>query len=231
MGTRTLQQLREDAWLFLDQRPDLDPATAGGLARLNLWVNRAYRHVSWPNVHPHRELKITGNIALVLGSDNYALTALTSFWAVRHIHHARANRRLQPRALWALLEQRQLDSAGVAVQGEPSLYAIDGSNLLLDYAANSAVAGQNLVVYYWRRIANLVNNTDVTLLADEWDQIIPLGVAWYGWNNLNQLERADYFRTEFAAMASEVVPGESIEHLDEGPQIDYLADPIMERSQ
>src|SRR3989304_1424984 len=86
----------------------------------------------------------------VWGGSNLGATRPTPPWP--------ANRRLQPRALWALLEQRQLDSAGVAVQGEPSLYAIDGSNLLLDYAANSAVAGQNLVVYYWRRIANLVNN-------------------------------------------------------------------------
>lgn len=155
MGVRTLQQLRNDTWLFLDHRPDLDPATAAGLAQLNLWVNRAYRHVSWPNVHPHRELKVTGNIALALGVDTYALTALANFWAVRHVHHVRQNQRLLPRSLWQMLEQRLVDTAGVAVAGVPTLYAIDGANMLLDFAANATVAGQNLQVYYWRSRAHV----------------------------------------------------------------------------
>jgi hypothetical protein len=41
----TLTELRTEVWQDLGEPPDIDPAEAAGLAKLNSWINRAYKKI------------------------------------------------------------------------------------------------------------------------------------------------------------------------------------------
>lgn len=236
MGVATFQTMRTNVWLMMDTRSDLDPGTALGLARLNLFINKAYAHCALPNVHDHPELVTSVDIAMVAGTRSYSISRATlaglaapPLYAIKHLYDVTRGRRIRPMTLRQMLE-RHFDTVALTPAGRPNRYTRFAETLLLDRYPTATEAGQLLTLYYWREISPMTLDADTTLFSQPWDQVVEAGAAYYGWVALNNSVRADLARDNFGRLINEVGSIGDLEGMDEGYRIDLDPDIYMERS-
>lgn len=225
MGTLTLgdgtDNFRARVSQRIHDRDEFDSSTPDGARRLDEVINSAYEHISLPNIHSHPELKTDGTIALSTNVRSYTLTALSSFWATRHVVYegtggaAGRTRRVLPESI-TRMTTRTFDTTNFQPAGRPNRYTIDGDRLIVDKYPTADENGINLRVYYWRTVATLSATSAVTLVRAAWDKVIVEGAAFYGWLSLGQAERADFFRDTFARLIAEIGENEAIEAMDDG---------------
>jgi hypothetical protein len=208
--------MRTELFESMDSRTEMDPATAGGLTRLDRAINRAYRHVSMPTIREHPEMQDSLDHILITGIHEYSLvTGGLAVWAIYQVKLEDDEITLTGKRFRELNKLRRPD-------GRPSFYARWGNNLFINSNPTATENGDTLRVYFWRQPTALVaaapNN--VTLLTPVWDQVIMAGATYYGWKSLNVVERADMAREDFAALINEVPNVDFIEQRDDGFEIE-----------
>lgn len=217
MGVLTLTQMRVAVRLGLEDRTDLDPATANGLLFLNRWVNDAYRHICLPSVYRHPGMQQSSTVTAATATTAYALAS--NVYAIRYVINETKGLRYVPERPEELRE---------GTSGRDLTWAREGSNLLL--RVSSGTAGDTIRYYYWARPTLMTADADVTLIDEYWDQvIITLGSA-YGAANLGMMERADYYDDRAARLINDHKAPGVFEAEDRGwrndpvPQTSYSRD-------
>ncbi len=206
MGTLTLLQFRTELLFDLKNRSDTD-SSGVSTARLNLWVNWAYRHVGHPSVHKHRALQHNYTIALVDGTNQYTFNptaASVNITGVRSVSHilgttdtpTALRTKLYPRDVrW--FEERSIST------GPPKIVAREGNQLWVDPVPGPNQDGQLLKVLGWRQPADLAADGDTTTIEGVWDEVILLGARWRAERDLGYRELAELTKQDFAGMINE----------------------------
>lgn len=223
MATMTFLEMQDALRWELDQNQTLTAA------QLKRWLNWAMIHVSQPNIHKHQSLQAEGAVVLVADQANYALTALGfRLWGIYSTTYiagtstALTNRR---RRLRGAGDIRWLDGQFL-MQGEPSSYAVwggsaSGQTLWVNSRPASSQAGNLLLVRGYRQPAQLVNDGDLTVLNDLWDEVVVMGAKWRGWRGLNRPERAEIARVEFGLQINEIQEATKLDASDWGGRFEF----------
>ena len=210
MGTQTRDEFRTRVRFKLDNRADVTDA------QIDDWVNDAYDHVSRPNIFRHRELQTTQTIPLLTTVREYALSTDVDY--IYTVFNSTEGYGLLPRDL------RSFDRARISDR-QPRFYDTWGSNLVLDSTPDSGSVGDNIVVRYWQTRTRLSTNA-ATAIHERWDEIIMWGATWRAWDDLNNIDRADQARDNFARMINEIQDIQKIQGEDWGqssePQIQQV---------
>lgn len=213
MGTMTLTQFREELSFDLDARPDRTnlPADLPD-ARLNLWINAAYMHMSLPGVRGVMgrgfiEFQFRHTVTLVSGTNEYSLAKATVgrkvHYPVAVTHHfattlSPTNRKvkLYPRS-YQYLEERTLSSAA------PRLWSWFGETLILGSVPGVAENNQLLRVSYQGEPDRLAADGDTTVLGDYFDFVLRKGALWVAQMSLGDIARAEATKQEYAVLLNE----------------------------
>ncbi len=203
MGALTLSQLRGAVWLCLENRSDLDPATANGALFLNRWVNDAYRHVCLPSVYRQPAMQKSAAVVADDATTNYALAA--DVFAIRYVINETKGLRYVPDRPEEMRE---------GTTGRDLTWGREGSNLILRPTAGTD--GDTIRYYYWARPALLTADGATTELEEYWDQIIITLGAAYGAANIGMMERADYYDDRAARLINDHATPGAFEAEDRG---------------
>jgi hypothetical protein len=198
MGTVTLIQFREETRFNLKNRTDANVTDA----RINRWINAAYRHMCLPAVHRFREVERTYDHTLVLADNSYGIDATTlgrQLVAIQSVHHIQAaadtptvtKRRVSPRNIrW--FNRRTLNSGPTV-----SLYAVHQETMYVSQVPDATSAGQLLRIQFWSEPDALTLDADTTLLPSYYDEVLQIGSQWVaeralGYRDAAQLTKQDY---------------------------------------
>jgi len=211
MGTLQLSEFRSELRFNLGNRTAADGTTD---TRCNRWINGAYRHMTFPMIHDFRETHATYDLTLVADQSTYNIDATTvgfKFLGVRSVVNyletvsdLARKRTLYPRNIrW--FDRRTLHS------GTPSLYAVENEVLHIASVPTSAEAGQTVRVRGWRELARLSADSDVTAVADYFDEVLLLGAQWFAERSLRYMDRAERTKQEYVALLNDAQPSEELE--------------------
>ncbi len=218
---------RQDLIYDLDGREDILPA------RLDRWINYAYRFVCKPNVFRHRDLEVTETITLALDTTTYSIATLnardlwnthnvTYFYGADTLPTTRSQRVSQ-------VEQREIDDLSTRTTGRPRRYSIWADTLEVDRRPTAGEAGNLLRVRFWERPDKLVLDADNTRIDEEWDEIIQAGAKWRAWAGLGILERAELAKEEFAEMVNDMPVLKRIDAEDPGRTVSFPSTPYLDQ--
>jgi hypothetical protein len=225
--------MRDETRFWLGGRQSDDEGMTD--ARVDLFLNWAYRHISRPTIFPHRELQSSTTFTFTTSDGDYAfvadigLTAASNLVAIRDLVNESQGNRLEPRSIRQLDEFR-FDAAGSLIEGRPELYALDGTTLYVYPAPSSSYNGDTVRLRYWAEIAALASSGAASTLATDWDEVIIQGAVWRGWKALNQPERAEIAKVEFGQLTNEVTDRLSLDVEDRGWEFDVEMQPWQRRS-
>ncbi len=222
MGVMTLENFQDEVWISMGQRTELDPNVAAPLIRLNRAINKAYRHVTMPNVYQHSALQTTNDITMVTDTSNYSLTfSSVPVWAIHQVKLESDEVTLKRRDFRRINEVR-LTSA------RPSFYARWGDTIYLNAKPTSNENGETIRVYHWLRATSLTA-TGTTVLGEEWDAVITEGAKFYAWLTMGVMDRADIAREVFASLINDIGSTDKLEAEDDGARLnlDPLTTPYM----
>ena len=209
MGVQSLDSLREDIWLAMKRPEELNPGTVQGADQLNKAVNRSYRHISLPNIYKHAELETQFDIPLVTAVSSYSFAAASPLvWAIEQVKLEADEIVLRRWPFKWLNELRLTDS-------RPSVYARRASTLFLNTRPTAAENGDICRIYHTQRIVDLALDADVTVVSQEWDQVIVQGGIFYAWLALDNKARADGARETFGALINEIGATDVMEVFDQ----------------
>jgi hypothetical protein len=191
MGLMTPAEVEAEVRYLLEN--DLDETQE----RVRLWIRFGYDFITAPNVYEHPELEDDELLALVAGT-NVLATSIT--WAridsVRFCDAPMAS--VTPETYgWRLrpTSERMLRSRSQLTQGQPRRYAFFQNELHFDRMIVASDAGKGIAVAGFRKPVAL--DFAMTLLPSgayaplsplrsEWDQLLCLAAAMYGfvWKGL-----------------------------------------------
>lgn len=192
MGVKTFAQMQADLKFELGQRDDLDDY-------YDDWINAAYKTLTTSQklfkmkkklYFP--QLETSGNVNTVDGTAYVAVPATCLI--IRDIWNSTDDQIL--RQIGAREYREKLGRANTSSEGAPTLWNRQGSSVYL-YPTPDAV--YTLTVYFKRRVTTLTG-TAVTLLGEEWDNmIVKLAVI----QSLARLKEYGYLEAEQALWAEE----------------------------
>lgn len=203
MGTITLAELRTELKFNLKGRADV----ALSDARMDRWGNAAYRHMCLPNVHEFDEMKAVYDITLVSGTNEYTLAEATvgnKVVGMRSAHHILATtitataqkRKLSPRNIrW--FDRRTL------ISGAPTIYTVETETLHVHPVPGSNETGQFIRVRFWKEPDTLSADSDVTVIASYYDEVLILGHQWMAERALGYTDRAEATKQNYIGLLNE----------------------------
>ena len=205
MGVLTLANFRTELKYYLEGRTITD-------ARLDRWLNQAYRMVSFPTLHKHWELEATIEVPLVADTFEYTLATSASY-ITRELLGVRSARYVDTTTDSYTTRRTQLGARSIgwfnrqthqATSGGPVNYSIYRKNLVVTPGPNSSIAGNLVVLEVWEQPALLTagsgtpsDPSNPTVLLDWWDEAILLGAKWMAEVALGFGEQAEISRQAF----------------------------------
>lgn len=218
MGTMTRETMRDAVREGLGHRKSDEVSST----RVDRWIDWAYRHVTRPTVHPHREMKTRATTALVQGDADLGMNSdfgITDFLAVIDVADTTDGIRYRPMTV------RERDDTDTSIEGRARFYtlfydaAASETVLLLDRPPNSQDAGNTLQLRYWREPPDFAGDSDTTVLLPDWDEVIVVGALWRGWRAMGSVERAEVMKAEFGQLVNEVSERLRLDAEDEGGRL------------
>lgn len=207
MGAMTRQNYIDDVWYQLRMRTDLNPSDAAAKARIDGWVNRAYRWLCLPSVFRHPGMQKSGTITLVSGTTRYALP--TDLFAIRFvINESKNDDRMDPRRPADLLESG----------GGDRTFARDGNDILIK--ASDGTDGDTVRIYYWARPLLLTNDAQRSEIEEYWDEAIVHKATGNAWLALGNTVMSDHYASIAAALVNEAREAGVLEAADDNWQND-----------
>jgi len=224
MGLMTLSEMREDIYVGMAQRNEINPATASGKALLNFRIRDAYRHVCSPLVYDHPVLH---NLQedFVLGSGTPEGQNTESFTLPARLRALELVRNETNGYVHDPDRFDQFMNRGAAGQ------TFSRRGMRLYVPTSGSTTGHTLRVHYWGRPLDLSLDGDVTEVGSEWDGIITrLAMAFsFGW--LRETALADYHQSIAAQLINDQVAEGALEAKMSGWQNDLSdTDPYQSRS-
>lgn len=211
MGLDTLTTMRTALQFILEQRDDI------GNTELDRWLNWTYIQISNPGVARHRALQDNFTIALVLNQISYDVSVTASTFHVAGIHDVVyidganiTDNTLTRRKLKGSQDIRTMETRPFST-GPPTRYSLQGElgglglnlGLIINTQPSAAEVGNLLLVNCWRYPA-VLTGVATTVLSPVWDEVIIVGAAWRGWRDLNQPDRANEMKQQFAELTQAI---------------------------
>ncbi len=224
MGTMTGTEFMAELRYLLIGRDATDTTITD--ARILRWINWTYDHISYPNIHRHRENKASYDITLVTDTATYTLLPATVTYQIvgvkSAVHHETTGtpalgdikNRLKIRGT-EYFENRTIST------GRPSRYTIDGDDLLLDPIPSVTFNGQKLRLRVYRLPTHLTDSGTATVIRSIWDEVILMGAKWRAERDIGYREKAELTKQDFAAMLNEYKEADAI---DAEEEIDWMPD-------
>lgn len=220
MGAITLAELRTETKFNLRGRAD----AAMSDARLDRWINAAYRHMCLPNVHKFTEMKAVYDFDLATNDNEYSVSKATvgsKVVGIRSAHHILATtitataekRRLSPRNIrW--FDRRTL------VTGAPTVYVEEGETFYIHPVPTATHNGQWIRMRYWKEPTALSAVDDVTAIADYYDEVLVVGAQMFAERGLGYNDRAEATKQNYVGLLNEGVESDDLSAEDWDFQVD-----------
>jgi hypothetical protein len=202
MGLDTLTTMRTALNFMLEDRDDVTNT------ELDRWLNWTYIQISNPAVARHRGLQDNFTISLLLNQVSYDVSPTATTFHVAGIQDVVyieggniTDNTFTRRKLRASQDVRTV-AARPFSQGPPHKYTLQGEvggagtnlGLIIDSQPSAAEVGNLLLVNCWRYPDIL---TGVATM-------IIVGAAWRGWRDLNQPDRANEMKQQFAELTQSI---------------------------
>lgn len=208
MGTLTLENFRDELRFDLENRTDFDESDPTAVARMNRWINTAYEHVSFPNIHKHWELEDKITIPLVADQFEYPIDTGQTY-IDREILGFRAVRFVNGAADSYTADRHQVVPRGLAYMNStkhttsrPSTYAVYRKKIVFSPGPNAEFNGKVAVCEVWVKPDAMIDG-ETTVLLDFWDEVILIGALWLALNRLGDHGEAMAVQSRYAALINE----------------------------
>lgn len=233
MGTLTLADFRSELRFDLRNRPD---TSSSGFSdtRANLFINSAYLHVSHPSVFRHRELMYRFEITLTPAnlytfSPDGAGVEITAIKSITHVQAA-TNDYTAFRTKLLPKDEQWFDGRSHDQGPNPRHYAIRGDQILLSPIPFGASIGQVLSLNTIREPALLAVDTDATVLATRFDEIVLLAARWRAELHLGYRDLAEATKLDFVGLLNEYRDDETLNMEDFDWQVEVRNESTMEQA-
>lgn len=209
MGDRTLADFRSGVSGALT-RGTIDTTL------LDKWIYDAYKEVGY--AFQFSELEATAEFATVQGTYKYALSMVAADYRFLHeegiwVETANYTGRLirEPHARWL---RSVGDLADTTQQGSPRFYHRYGKEIWIRPLPDAVV--YTLLLHYWRKLTKLTQATDVTILGEDWDEIIELGALYRGYRYYREFDKYINVRNDFLALVRSRAMEQDLEEISQG---------------
>jgi hypothetical protein len=181
--------------------------TALSTTRIYRYLDWAYRHVCRPNVHPHREMRVSTTFTIATGKREYRLKTdigIQDFYSMHALTNETQAYRLVP------MDMRRQEE-GMIPNTRPCWYDLDYTTvteepqILLYPNVSSTNNGQTMRLRYWRQPPDFAGGgSTTTVLVEDWDEVIVVGAIWRSWRHQRAYERAELVKAEFGQLTNEI---------------------------
>jgi len=208
VGTATLADLRTELLFDLRQRTDRSVSEGVTDARLNMWVNAGYQHVTHPTIFRHRELMTRYSIPLVANTSGYTFTPIPiggqNILSLRSVAHVFGPTDTPTTFRVKLLpKDTQWVEKRTVVVGPPREFYIEGSTMYVSPVPGANEANHILAVRAFREALALTADGQQTELRPLWDEIVLLSARWRAELHLGYREMAEGTKTDFVSLVNE----------------------------
>jgi hypothetical protein len=198
MGLMTLAEIEAEVRWVVEN--DLDETQA----RVQRFIQFAYRYITNPNVYEHPELEFREDLALVAGQVQVPATAWNRLDTVQFIEATPATitngtyrKRLYPTSM------RALQMRSFVIEGTPSRYVFIRNQIHLDRAITAADVGKTLRMEGFRRAPALDFNS-TTVLRDDWDHVLIYTAAMFWWTHRGAHEQVFHLKDMVARLINDM---------------------------
>lgn len=209
MGIMTLGEFRTDVAEGL-QRGSAD---AIGVPRVDRWIYNAM--VEFAYALKMRELEADEEQIILAGTNELVFPADFRFMhdnGVELFGTERFEGRLIPETRAQYL-QRLRTVGGFNRTGAPRFYHVYGPRFLVRPVTD---ANYNVLVHYWKKLPLLVDDDDVSIFGEDWDDIILTGALYRGFRHFNEFDRYQNVRNDFLGLIRSRKMAEDLEEFPEG---------------
>lgn len=232
MGTLTLSQFRSELVFDLKNRSDQSLSTGFSVLRQNLFINAAYLHVTHPSVFRHRELQVEQTIALLSGTGAYTFSPLAGvvLTGIRYAAHVAALTN-DPTAQHTKLfphDRQWFMARTINSSGQPRDYATLGDQITLSPVPGANEVGEIIVLGGIREPTLLSADTDTTIIANRFDEIVLLAARWRAELHLGYRDQAEATKFDFVSLLNEYKDHEQLHGEDWDWQSDLVSESHME---
>lgn len=194
-------------------------SSAWPTARVDRWINWAYRWVAQPRVYEHPNLEVDFGQPLATNTVSYTLTdpasAIDGFFKIQSVHviddtsvtSATRNPTWSQSAHDRLLRHttyQRLRRLGAPYPGPPALWTRWRGRLYIDKVPPSSDVGKLLLLHGYARPVAMSATSSVTAMDPEWDEVITVGASWRGWLARGNADMAEDARENFGQLVNEV---------------------------
>lgn len=173
MGTQTFLEIQNEVLSNVENRQDVTTVN------IKRWVNRAYLHMTHPSVHRFKEIQKTLDITLVSGQGSYDISAATlgfqilGFRSLAYYPVAAAS--IVPATVGQILREMKVEVYDQRPHpaGRPTHYVTGEDDTLL--FSNTPNDTNTVRCRYYRQIAILSGDTNVTVLPAYYDAALVMG--------------------------------------------------------
>jgi len=174
---QTRLQMRTEVIFMIGNRDDIATST------IDDWIRRAYQHITQSVEFP--EAYATVAQAMTVGVREYPLPA--DYFSVYGLRNTTADLAM------VQVSQRDYNAFPAALTGPPTHYAIFNKTLKVHSTPDNA---DSIQLDYRKIFADLTLDASVHVLPDAWDHPIIHLAAGYGYDYLNEIERARHYKAE-----------------------------------
>jgi len=151
------------------------------------WVNRSYMSLQDLVEFPESHVAATFNTVATISS----YPTPTNFFSVIDLRNNGTGKRMSQ------VSVPRYDRLSLTQTGSPTTYALRARSTILIWPVPSAV--EQIFINYRRTLAELVNDGDTHVLPVSWEEAIIFGATAYGFEYLNETERARQARSSMRA--------------------------------
>lgn len=184
---------------------------------LDKWVYDAYKEVSYAFNFPELEASIA--FSTVQGTYRYSLATIATDYRFLHEDGLWMN---APTANIGKLKRenhsRWLRSIGdindTTQQATPTYYHRYGKEIWLRPIPDTVV--YTILLHYWKKVAKITNPDDVTILGEDWDEIIEMGALYRGYRHYREFDKYMNTRNDFLALVRSRAMEQDLEEIVQG---------------
>lgn len=180
----TRLEMQQEVLYIIGNRTDISTST------IDNWVRRAYQHVTQAVEFPEALAEVSQT--LTIGTSSYSLPA--DYFSIYAVRNSTAGHKC------VQVSTTEYNDLPNNVTGPVELYAVFGNTIRVYPEPDTA---EVLNIDYRKIFPDLTADGSTHELPDTWDQPIVMLASAYGFNHLNEIERARHYRGEARAFIRE----------------------------
>lgn len=177
------------------------------------WVQRAYHHITQAIELP--EAAAVATIAMIIGTRAYELPS--DYFSVYSVRNDTTNKRMFQ------VENGKYDALSTVTSTSPDRYTIFVKTINVHPTPNAI---DDVQVRYRKIFADLATDNTAHVLPDIWDEAIVILASAYGFDHLNEIERARHYKGQARSFIREQNSRLGAELLDRNEALNVIGGEI-----